>query len=187
MPPVGRTLGFLALTVLVIFTPYAGAQWPGYAPVLDGSSVIVPGYALGPYSLDISIGALYWDLGQTKVHLNGLGPQFRPNVEGRFWYDLPVEVLTLPGDNAILALGSPSVDYQTRKNIGPGAEESKVLAAYGKPSAVVVSPSHPRVLIYDALGIAFEIEYRLAEGGYGNVDSVYVFRPGQAGAIWRIP
>lgn len=187
MSPLGRALGFLALAVLVAFVPGAGAQAPGYAPLLDGSSVIVPGYALGPYSLDLSMADLYFELGQTQVHMNGLGPQFRAGVEGKFWEGLPVEVVTAAAENTILALGSPSTDYATRQHIGVGSDEGKVTSAYGKPSAVVQLPSRPKVLIYDTLGVAFEVAYDAAQGGYGAVDSVFVFRPGQAGMIWRVP
>jgi hypothetical protein len=187
MPPLGRTLGFLALTVLVALALGAGAQTPGYQPMLEGSSVIVPGYALGPWSLDLTIEDMYWNLGQTQPHPNGLGPQFRPGVEGRFWWGLPVEVLTTAGENMILALGSPSSDYATRQHIGVGSEEGKVTSTYGKPSAVVLLPSRPKVLIYDTLGVAFEIAYNIGEGSYGAVDSVFVFRPGKAGMIWQTP
>lgn len=187
MPPFGRTLGVLALTVLVALATVAGAQPPGYSPMLEGSSVIVPGYAMGPYSLDLSVADIYWSLGQTKVHLNTLGPQFRPSVEGRFWWGLSIEVLTMPGETAILALGYRDSGYSTRQNIGVGSGEAEVTKTYGKPSAVVLIPARPKVLIYDTLGVAFEIAYNIEEGGYGNVDSVFVFRPGQAGAIWRTP
>ncbi|HEX2714508.1 MAG TPA: hypothetical protein VHM88_20125, partial [Candidatus Acidoferrales bacterium] len=186
-PPVGRTLGFLALAVLVAFPTLAAAQWPGYNPQLDGSSVIVPGYAIGPYSLDLSVADFLWNHGQTRVRLNALGPQFRGGVEGRFWWDLPVEVLTTAGDNAVLALGSPSSDYATRQHIGVGSEEAKVTSTYGKPSAVVLVVGRPKVLIYDTLGVAFQIAYNLDEGGYGAVNTVFVFRPGQAAVIWRTP
>lgn len=187
MPPVGRTLVVLALTVLVAFATFAGAQPPGYAPPLEGSSVIIPGYAIGSYSLDLRVADLYWTRGLTRLSLSGLGPQFRPGLEGRLWWDLPVLVLTTSGENSILALGSSSVDFATRQHIGAGSEEAKVTSTYGKASAIVLIPSRPKVLIYDTLGVAFEIAYRIAEGGWGNVDSVYVFRPGQAAMIWRTP
>ena len=187
MPPLGRTCGFLALTVLVICATFAGAQAPGYSPMLEGSSAIVPGYAMGPFTLDLSIGDLYWRLGQTQVHLNGLGPQFRPGIEGRFWWGLNVEVLSTAAENAIVALGSPSSDYATRQHIGVGSQESKVMSTYGKPSAVVQLTARPKVVIYDNLGVAFQFPYKIAEGGYDDCDSVFVFRPGQAGLIWRTP
>lgn len=187
MPPFGRTLGVFALTVLVALATAAGAQPPGYSPMLDGSSVIVPGYAMGPYSLDLSVADLYLRLGQTRVHLNALGPQFRPSVQGMFWWGLSILVLTMPSETAILALGYRDSNYATRQQIGVGSEEAQVTKTYGKPSAVVQIRARPKVLIYDTLGVAFEIAYNIAEGGYGNVDSVFVFRPGQAGAIWKTP
>lgn len=49
-------------------------------------------------------------------------------------------------------------------------------------------PSRTRTLIYDTRGIAFEFEFVPATNQFGpGVGRVFVFRPGQARAIWRLP
>lgn len=172
-----RTPWLLTLLLLVVLVASAGAQVPG--------GLVVPGYAIGDLSLDMGIGDYYWRLGKTAVNLSGPGPLFRPVVAATEWPFPPVMVVYLPGDYTPLALGSAEDGAMTRERIGMGSTESQVRKAYGSPSAVVLILSRPKMLIYDALGLAFQIEFDAAQRTYTTVERVFVFRPGHAAAIWR--
>jgi hypothetical protein len=160
----------------------AGAQTtPAPAP-----TVIVPGYAIGPWSLDMSFADLVWDLGIRTVSLNHPGPQFRGNVTVDEWASPPVVAVHGPADNAVEALGISAPGYRTREQVGVGATEDQVVAAYGQATAVIQPPSRSKLFIYDNLGLAFDVSFDAASGQYGAVDRVFVFRPGQAADVWQI-
>ncbi len=178
-----RTPWLLMLMLLVGLASSAGAQAPGYTQA--SGSLVVPGSAIGNLSLDMAVSDYYWRFGPTTVNLSGAGPLFRPTVVAEAWSDPPVMMVYRPGDNVLLALGSTDDGAMTRERIGMGATEDKVTKAYGSPSAVVQIPSRPKILIYDVLGLAFQIAFDTAQGKYTTVERVFVFRPGHGGAIWR--
>lgn len=185
-----RTSGLLLLLVLAV-SMSAGAQAPSPMGSTSGapspSTTIVPGYAIGPWTLDTSWTDLVWMLQARAVRLSSPGPQFRPEVEVDTWRSPSVTAVRGPSDNTVQALGIGASDYVTRERIGVGATEEQITAAYRAPSAVVQFPSRPKVLVYNALGLAFQVSFDPAAGSYGPVERVFVFRPGRAARIWRVP
>lgn len=179
----------LWLAMALLLPVSVGAQTaPSTAPqpAPAASTTIVPGYAIGPWSLDMSFATLVWDLGVRTVSLGHPDPQFRGDVTVDAWASPPVVAVRAPTENAVQALGIAAPGYATRERVGVGATEDEVTAAYGQPSATVQPPSRPKTLIYDSLGLAFEESFDAARGAYGPVDRVFVFRPGQAASIWRL-
>jgi hypothetical protein len=185
----------LWIVVVLALATATGAQQSPMNP-MSSSRTIVPGYAIGPWTLDMSWTDLIWNLGVRSVALSNTAPagagnragfQFRPNVEVDVWADRSIVAVHAPGDNDIQALGIGTRDYLTRDHVGVGASQDQITTAYGAAPAVVQSTSRPKVLLYNNLGLAFQMSFDPATGAYGPVEAVYVFRPGLAGNIWRVP
>lgn len=173
------------LLILALCAP-AGAQVAPAAQPASASTVIVPGYAIGPWTLDTTVADLAWALGARTVVLSP-SAEFRKEVEVATWTSPPLVAVHGPGENVLQALGIAAAGYATREHLGVGAREEQITGAYGRPSLVIQPASRPKVLIYNTLGLAFEIAYDLASGTYGGAERVFVFRPGEASAIWRTP
>jgi hypothetical protein len=182
-----HTSWFLAFTLLAVLGTGAAAQGPAYGPPGGAPPIIEPGRAIGSLTLDTSLGEFYWALGTPAPQLNGPGPEYRATVAVAVWADASTVVLYREGEQTPAALATFDPGYATRKQIGVGAEEGKITGAYGDPSAVIQLPARPKFLIYDALGVAFQIAYDMTTGKYGTVQRVFVFRSGQAKDIWRTP
>lgn len=183
-----RLAGVHGLWIVVVLTlaTATGAQQSPMNP-MSSSRMIVPGYAIGPWTLDMNWTDLIWNLGVRAVALSKAGYQFRTSVEVDAWRDSSVVVVHETGDNAVQALGIANRDYLTRDHVGVGASQDQITTAYGAAQAVVQSPSRPKILLYNTLGLAFQMSFDPATGAYGATEAVYVFRPGLAGNIWRVP
>ncbi len=182
----GLGRGLMLLAVLAVGAAAAMAQ--GAPPAgLGPDTVIVPGQSIGPWSLDMSFTELLWALGVRSVSLTSVpGPQFRNELGMSSWPNPPVVAIHGSIDETLYGLGIAGARYMTSERIGAGATEAKVTGAYGPAPQVVQPPSRPKFLIYNDRGLAFQIAFDPVSGGYGAVERVYVFRPGRAGAIWRI-
>ncbi len=181
-----RRVGLVALLLLAV----AGAAWAQGTPVTPGPTppaekAIVPGQAIGRWSLDMTFADLLWNLGVRTVLLSPPGPQYRTELEYTAWSNPPVVAIHGPADNTLYALGIADSGYMTRERVGVGAPEDLVTGTYGVAPAVVQLPARPRMLVYNDRGLAFQIAFNPSSGGYGAVERIFVFRPGQAGAIWR--
>jgi hypothetical protein len=181
-----QILVLVTLALLVALATSASAQL-GYPPPTAAAGTIEPGFAIGPVSLDAKLADLYWNFGQPMVQPSGAGPLFRADVMMEVWANPPTVALFHPAENAPAALGTAAGGSATRKGVGVGSGQDRITGTYGQPTAVVSLPSRPKVLIYNALGIAFQIGYDTSSGSYTNAEWVFVFHPGRAGAIWRTP
>ncbi len=184
----GRGVGLAALLVLAV----VGGAWAQGTPVTPASpqpdaTAIVPGQAIGKWSLDMTFADLIWNLGVRTVLLTPPGPQYRTELEYTAWSDPPVVAIHGFADNTVYALGIADAAYTTREHVGVGVREDVVRGTYGPSPGVVQPPARPRMLVYNDRGLAFQIAFNPASGGYGPVERVFVFRPGQGGAIWRAP
>ncbi len=181
-------LGRYGLILLVVPAIAAAAMAQGASPAgLGPDTVIVPGQSIGRWSLDMSFTQLLWALGVRSVSVRSVpDPQFRNELEMSSWPDPSVVAIHGSIDETLYGLGIAGSRYMTRERIGAGATEAKVTGAYGPASQVVQPPSRPKFLIYNDRGLAFQIAFDPVSGDYGAVERVYVFRPGRAGAIWRI-
>ncbi len=181
-------LGRYGLVLLAVLAIGAAAMAQGAPPAgLGPDTVIVPGRSIGPWSLDTSFANLLWSLGVRDIRLTSIpGSQFRNDLEQSSWPDPPVVAIHGPMDDMVYALGIAASRYMTREGVGVGASEEKVVAAYGPASSVVQAPARPKYLIYNNRGLAFQVAVDPVSGKYSTVDRVFVFRPGRAGAIWRL-
>ncbi|HKX17055.1 MAG TPA: hypothetical protein VJT33_03475 [bacterium] len=71
------------------------------------------------------------------------------------------------------------VPYKTDKGIGLQSTRSDVLKAYGKPTIETMPRQGQTNLIYDALGIDFQMYHD------GTIREMRIFRPGSAKSIWK--
>lgn len=179
-------LAFVTLALTVALATSASAQL-GYNSPASATGTIEPGFAIGGLTLDAKLTDIYWNLGQPIVQPSGAGPLFRADVMMEFWPNPPTVALFHPAENAPAALGTAAGGSGTRKGVGVGSGQDRITAAYGQPTAVVSLPARPKVLIYNSLGIAFQIGYDTSAGAYRNAEWVFVFHPGQGSTIWRTP
>lgn len=183
--------GIVGVVMIAAAAAGPGAAQP--APGADSSSgIVVPGYAIGRWNLDMTVAEIFWQRSETvrtqDLRSSSPGIQFRANVLAWMWESPSLVALFFPLTNSVTtAVASADRGYATVERIGVGTGESQVIAAYGTPSAIVEIPNRPRTFVYDARGVAFEFPPVPGTGRYGPVSRTYVFRPGQAAAIWRTP
>ncbi|SRR5579884_219210 len=176
----------LVLLALCAIGP-AGLAAPAGAQSPSPSTIVVPGYAVGEWTLDMTVADLLFRLGVPLTNPSAPDPLVQRSLEQRAWDTPPVVALSRPEDNVVAALGIRARGYATPEHAGVGSTEAQVTAAYGAPSATIQAPGRPRLLVYDATGVAFQLAYDPATKAYATVDAVFVFRPGRANQIWRMP
>ena len=178
---------------------------PGIA--LAQGLIVTPGWGIGPWSLDRTVADYVWISGDVNllngenvplgdVRLNVTDPQFSRELVEESWHE-PNELfvpahqifIVYPATSStIWALGTTDPAAQTIEHIGIGSTQDQVTGAYQAPQFTQQLPQRSRTLIYDARGVAFEFDYAPSTGQYATgVGRVWVFRPGQAHAIWRQP
>lgn len=169
--------------------------------------IVTPGRGIGPWTLDRTVADYVWISGDVNllngtnvplgdVRLSGTDPEFSRQLVEESWQepnDLFAEahrifVVYPPTSNTIWAFGTTDPAAQTIEHVGVGSTQDQVTAAYQAPQFTQQLPQQSRTLIYDARGVAFEFGYAPSTGQYATgVGRVWVFRPGQARAIWRLP
>lgn len=177
---------------------------PGIA--LAQGLIVTPGWGIGPWTLDRTVADYVWISGNVNL-LNGedvaladvpryTDPQFSVGLEQQSWQepnDLfaqahQISIVYPAASNTIWAFGTTDPAAQTIEHVGLGSTQDQVTAAYQAPQFTQQLPLRSRTLIYDARGVAFEFDYAPSTGQYATgVGRVWVFRPGQARAIWRLP
>jgi hypothetical protein len=169
--------------------------------------IVTPGRGIGPWTLDRRLADYVWISGDVNllngtnvplgdVRVNGTDPQFMQLLSEESWQE-PNELFVEPhrifvvypaASDTIWAFGTTDPGAQTTEHVGVGSTADQVTAAYQAPQFVQQLPLRSRTLIYDARGVAFEFEYAPSTGQYATgVGRVWVFRPGQAKDIWRLP
>ncbi|HLW47374.1 MAG TPA: hypothetical protein VKW09_06355 [bacterium] len=188
-----RLLHVVRIALLVVLAlPVAG--------LAQSALVVTPGLGIGQWTLDGKLANYVWVSGEVNllngedvplsdVRANGTDPQFSQQLDEKSWRS-PNRIFVVypPTSNAISALGSTEPAAQTIEHVGIGSTQDQVAGAYSAPTFVQQLPLRSRTLIYDGRGVAFEFVYQRTTAQFGpGVARVWVFRPGQARAIWRLP
>jgi hypothetical protein len=167
-----RLILFVALFVMPVV---AMAQSPD-------DKLIVPGVRIGSWRLDMTI--------EDLVKLNGPESgralvQF-PDMVRQFtfvrWPRLGMGVNTLDGRHVellVLGIGGIPIAQKTAEGIGFQSTAAGVVKIYGPPTAETVPREGQRNMIYDELGINFQVFVT------GRVNELRIFKPGTARNIWR--
>ena len=188
--------GRIAMILLVALPVAAMAQ--STPPTLW----VVPGLGVGQWTVDEKVADYVWVMGNSlpfsawvkgdaviaDTHLNGTDLVFRPQLLEKTWPTPRIFIVYPPGSNDVWAVGTTDPAARTIDRAGIGSTEQQVTAAYQDPQMVLELPLRSRTLIYDNRGIAFEFAYLPSTGQYSpSAGRVFVFRPGQGRAIWRLP
>jgi len=167
-----RLFLFLALFVMPVV---AMAQSPD-------DKLIVPGVRIGSWRMDMTI--------EDLVKLNGPESgralvQF-PDMVRQFtfvrWPRLGMGVNTLDGRHVellVLGIGGIPIAHRTAEGIGFQSTAADVVKVYGPPTAETVPRDGQRNMIYDAIGINFQVFVT------GRVNELRIFKPGTARSIWK--
>ena len=177
-----------ALILMLAVPAVAVAEGPAAVPA---PYVVTPGSAIGQWPLDGKVADFVWAMAENNVadqNPSGTELLFRQNLWEKSWATPRIFIVYVPESSAVLAVGSADPGAKTVDRVGVGSSEQQLTAAYQDPQLVFETPLHARILIYDNRGIAFEYQYVPATGHWSpNANRVFVFRPGQAKVIWRIP
>lgn len=184
----GRVLTVLALLAL----PAGAFAQQAAPPAVPIAFLVVPGFGIGQWTLDGKLVDYVFVMGDTQVAENspsGTELVFRRQLWEKSWSSTPrIFVLFPPTSNVIWAVGTNDPAARTIDKVGVGSTESQLVAAYQDPQTAFEMPLRTRTVIYNDRGIAFEFEYIPAIGRYSPAAGrVFVFRPGQARAIWPLP
>lgn len=156
-------------------------------PAAPPALLVVPGLGVGRWTLDHKLADYVWQFGVPQVRASGTDVVFRPQMDETSWATPPLAVVYPPSSDTVWAVGTSDPGAQTIDKVGVGSTEEQVTTAYNDATVVLQVPLRSKTLIYDARGIAFELAYVPATGQYGAAHRVFVFRPGLARAIWRLP
>lgn len=185
---VGRRTMMLVLVLAVAGGPAAAVLAQTASPPAAVPAVlVVPGRGIGNWTLDGKLADYVWKIGVPQTRTNGTDLVFRPQMDETSWDLPPIAVVYPPSSDTVWAVGTSDPGARTIDQVGVGSTEDQVTTAYNAATAVLQVPLRSKTLIYDTRGVAFELAYDPAAGQYGAARRVFVFRPGQAGAIWRLP
>jgi hypothetical protein len=162
--------------------------------------LVTPGLGIGGWTLDRKLADYNWvhgdvnllngeDVPLADVRTNGTEVQFFQTLDEKSWR-LPNRLYLIypPMSDTVWAVGSTEWAVQTKERVGVNSSQQQITGAYHAPEFIQQLPLRSRTLIYDGRGVAFEFEYMPESGQYSpSVARVWVFRPGQAKAIWRLP
>jgi len=167
-----RLVVFLSLFALPLS---AAAQSPD-------DKLVVPGIRIGSWRLDMTVDELI------KLHgpETSRGPVRFPDMVQEFtfvrWPTLGIGVDTLDGRNVdllVLGIGGVPILHKTAEGIGFQSTAADVVKVYGPPTAETVPRDGQRNLIFDELGINFQVFVN------GRVNELRIFKPRTAGSIWK--
>ncbi len=172
----------LVLVLVVMPVPTAAS------PIAD-DRLVVPGLRMGKWTLAMTIDDL------VRMH----GAPIRVQVQAGLppaadavydyvaftWDRVPVTA-TVPAGRTraeMLSVGFLSAGgrrFTTDKGIAFGAVRAEVLRAYGEPTAETAPQPGETRLIYDRIGIAFNLSVGR------RVSGIAIFRPGTADRYWHL-
>lgn len=184
--------GRIAVILILLALPAGAFAQPATPPAIPVIFLVVPGLGIGQWTLDGKLADYIFVMGANIVaetSPSGTELVFRQQLWEKSWSSTPrIFVLYPPTSETIWAVGTNDAHARTIDSVGVGSTEQQLVAAYQDPQTVFEMPLRTRTLIYDARGIAFEFEFVPATGRYNpTAGRVFVFRPGQARAIWRLP
>jgi len=185
-----RAIARITMILILALPAGAVAQTAGQ-PAGPPPLVITPGLGVGQWTVDGKVADYIWVMGDNQiedVRPSGTDLVFRPQFEERSYQSPRIFLVYLPTSTTVLAVGTAEPAARTVERVGVGSTEQQLAAAYGDPQMALELPLRTRTLVYDDRGIAFEFAFAPATGQFAPaVGRVFVFRPGQARAIWRLP
>jgi len=163
---------------MVLAVPVALAQSP------RDDQVIVPGVRIGKWTLKMTLDELNKMNGTAAVS-QVLDPEYRSATFAFYsWSSLDFGA-GADGSHRVewFAVGFTYavIPWKTQEGIGLQNTRADVLKAYGKPSVETIPGPGLKNLIYDAIGIDFQVY----DSG-GNIKEIRIFRPGTAKSIWKL-
>lgn len=180
----GLTLNLL-LPALAATTQIAQAQ-------VSPEKLILPGKAIGPWTLAMSIDDLIRlngakkplgaPEGEAEILLRNLRDSTR-DLWAHRWDHLRLRAVTFERTSkAIEGLTSSEPTLRTPEGVGIGSTRAEVEAAYGLPSAVTDANGRQMHMIYDSIGITFRVSNE-----YSKVELINVFPQNTARQRWKFP
>lgn len=165
--------------LLVLFLALAPSTTTSKTP---SDNLIVPGQRIGPWTLEMNVDQFARTVGRTKISKPKMEIDLAVPVNGYCgveicaYYRVKEKIISL-------RVSHISGFSNTGKGVGVGSPLSKVLAAYGRPTAKTRFgddyAGYARV-IYDDIGLTLR-----ANSVTETVISIGVFRPGTARSIWQ--
>ncbi|MHB8732065.1 MAG: hypothetical protein ACYDAB_09765 [bacterium] len=180
------------MTILMLALPAGALAQPAAPPVIPSIFLVVPGLGVGQWTVDGQLADYIFVMGDDQVaeiRPSGTDLVFRPQLAEKSWPSTPrIFIVYPPTSSTVWAVGTDDPNTRTIDHVGVGSSQDQVTAAYQDPQTVLELPLRSRTMIYDTRGIAFEYEYLPATGQFSPMAGrIFVFRPGQARAIWRLP
>jgi hypothetical protein len=180
------------VTILMLALPAGAFAQPAAPLAMSSIFVVVPGLGVGQWTVDGTVAEYVSVMGDSLVaetRPSGTDQVFRPQLDEKSWLSTPRIFIVYPfTSNTVWAVGTDDPNTRTVDRVGVGSSQDQVTAAYQDPQTVLELPLRSRTMIYDSRGIAFEFKYQPATGQFSpTTGRVFVFRPGQAKAIWRLP
>jgi hypothetical protein len=190
--PVRKAL--IAMMALLVALPAGALAQP------PAALIVSPGVSVGRWTVDTAVADYVVATGDVDL-LNGEYvplADVRPSGTDVVFHETLLEmawrepnrifVVYPPMSDTVWAVGTTEGSARTIEHVGIGSTEQQIVGVYQAPQFVQQLPLHSRTLIYDARGVAFELPFTPATGQFGpGVGRVWVFRPGQARSIWRLP
>jgi len=174
-------LSMRGLLLAVFVTVLAVA---GVAQTALDDKVIVPGVRIGKWTLQMSLDDLDKMNGPATVYQVENADYRSPHFLFHAWSSLDFAAGAYqPRKVGWFAVGFSYalVPWRTQQGISLQSNRADVLKIYGRPSAETVPRAGRKNMIYDAIGISFEVY----DTG-GNITEMRIFRPGTARNIWKI-
>jgi len=180
-----RAAGAMALVCAVSVGAWAQMGPPGPPPP---APLIVPGRSIGKWTLDTKLVDL---IEQNVAQATIVSPsnEFQKGLWYHEWHNPnpPLVVLTPYGSVNLIMLGTYDKSFKTPEGLGVGSTPQQITAVYNDAQITLRPGVGSETLIYNTVGIAFDLPYDALVKGYSVVERVYVFRIGQAALIWRVP
>jgi hypothetical protein len=157
---------------------------PAVARAALDDNLIVPGVRIGKWTLQMSLGELERVNGHATVYQVENADYRNPAFLLHAWSSLDFAAGTYqPGKVGWFAVGFSYalIPWRTQQGISFRSKRAEVLKVYGNPSAETVPKPGRKNMVYDSIGISFEVY----DTG-GDITEIRIFRPGTAKNIWKI-
>jgi hypothetical protein len=173
-----------SMLVLLVLLLAAG---PAVSQTSD-DTLIVPGVRIGKWTLKMTIDDLLRMNGPVNPVLFNAGSEQTLDARQDVWvYGWLLQALgAVTIDRRTIEVlvagdGGRVVPFKTDRGITLlQSRRRSILAVYGKPTAALKASYGQSELIYEKIGLGF----RVYDDG-GQIQAIYVFRPGRAKSFWK--